>query len=696
MDTFESCRVVSDYLNSGDEQSARDALIKLLDEMQRNDVSYTPLVNHLIHEVGLFPYLDPTSAAWYDRFVFEAFKVDVGEAAPVTLHREQSRLLFSLVQGKSIAVSAPTSFGKSFVVDAFIASTRPNVVVIIVPTVALADETRRRLERRFGRIYKVITAANQTVAEQCILVFPQERALGYLSSLESIDILIVDEFYKASKSFDPERAGSLLHAMQMLSRRAKQRYYLAPNIDYLRDSPLTEGMEFLRLNFNTVFLEKTELYRSIGKDEEKKSAALLQILKDNPGKTLIYAGTYANVQKVSTLLLDARKPVQHDLLDQFASWLGRSYEPNWSLPRLVARGIGVHTGQLHRSISQIQIRLFEEPEGLSQLISTSSIIEGVNTSAENVVLWSNKSGRANINDFTYKNIIGRSGRMFRHFIGKVFILEQPPREEEANLELEFPDEMLGLTDREWSERAFTPEQIAKIEQYERDMSALVGELNLRELQGQAVLQTMDAGLALKIARAVVENKREWASLRNLNFTEPRHWQSALYRVMRLSPAGWDAPWKQFVRFVQIAAHGWEASIPELLDQLDEDEVGVSEFFKLERTMTFKLPALLSDVATLYSRAHPGDPMNLDVAVARISHGFLPTAVFQLEEYGLPRMLARKIHDSAILNFEDPELDLVTALRRFVGIGIESLMDQIIDLHPFERYLLKHFYEGIGG
>ncbi|TOJ55382.1 hypothetical protein CGI36_24620, partial [Vibrio parahaemolyticus] len=79
---------------------------------------------------------------------------------------------------------------------------------------------------------------------------------------------------------------------------------------------------------------------------------------------------------------------------------------------------------------QIQVRLFEEEHGLKNLVSTSSIIEGVNTSAENVVLWSNLSGRgrARINDFSYKNIIGRGGRMFRHFIGKIYILEKPPEE----------------------------------------------------------------------------------------------------------------------------------------------------------------------------------------------------------------------------------------------------------------------------
>ena len=110
---------------------------------------------------------------------------------------------------------------------------------------------------------------------------------------------------------------------------------------------------------------------------------------------------------------------------------------------LARRATGIHNGKLHRSLSQIQIRLFEEMDGFDNIISTSSIIEGVNTSAENVIIWRNEIGASNLNDFTYKNIIGRGGRMFRHFIGKIYLLESPPLEEVTQLEIPFPDSILG-------------------------------------------------------------------------------------------------------------------------------------------------------------------------------------------------------------------------------------------------------------
>src|SRR5690606_3857835 len=110
MEIFDKCQEISLLLKNGNEVTARNELIKLLDYHEKHDIHYTPLLNSLIRETGLFPYLKPNSASWQDRFVFEAFKVNTGLESPITLHREQSSLLKQLLQGTNLAVSAPTSF----------------------------------------------------------------------------------------------------------------------------------------------------------------------------------------------------------------------------------------------------------------------------------------------------------------------------------------------------------------------------------------------------------------------------------------------------------------------------------------------------------------------------------------------------------------------------------------------------------
>ena len=104
---FEECAKINEKLLQGQEYDARNQLICLLDYMSKCDIKYTPLVNALIREVGLYPYMDEETTSWNDAFVYNLFKVDVGLNEDKALHREQYRLLSALLEGKNIAVSAP-------------------------------------------------------------------------------------------------------------------------------------------------------------------------------------------------------------------------------------------------------------------------------------------------------------------------------------------------------------------------------------------------------------------------------------------------------------------------------------------------------------------------------------------------------------------------------------------------------------
>ncbi|UUE44275.1 DEAD/DEAH box helicase [Pectobacterium aroidearum] len=390
---FEFCHEINHLISKDDDSSARNKLILLLDFHKKNNLNYNPIVNHLIRTLGLYPYIKTETSQWQDAFVYEIFKVDVGLSEPITLHREQSIVLKKLLEGKSLAISAPTSFGKSFIIDAFISLKKPDNVLIIVPTISLTDETRRRLHKKFSNEYKIITTSDVELDKKNLFIFPQERAISYINKIKNLDLLIIDEFYKASESHDKDRAPALLKAMMMYRKVAKQCYYLAPNINEIRKNPFTNNMEFMKIDFNTVYLERHDFSAQINENEDIKSKFLLDILFNNKGKSLIYAGTYSNIEKVSRIIFDNYPLTKKELLLQFANWLKINYDPEWMLTKLIERESGVHNGRLHRSVSQIQIKLFEEEFGLTKIISTSSIVEGVNTSAENVIIWKSKNGK---------------------------------------------------------------------------------------------------------------------------------------------------------------------------------------------------------------------------------------------------------------------------------------------------------------
>lgn len=74
------------------------------------------------------------------------------------------------------------------------------------------------------------------------------------------------------------------------------------------------------------------------------------------------------------------------------------------------------------------------------LFCTNTIIEGVNTSAKNVVYYDNKIGTRDVDYFDYSNIRGRAGRLMEHFVGSVINLKSPPQKEVITIDLPFYDQ----------------------------------------------------------------------------------------------------------------------------------------------------------------------------------------------------------------------------------------------------------------
>lgn len=696
IDLYEKCSEINDLINIGQKDEARSQIIMLLDNLHGETNAYTPLLNHLIREVGLFPYINEQNADWGDRFAYQAFKVDVGNGNECTLHIEQSSILRRLLSGENLAISAPTSFGKSFIIDAFIAIKKPHIVVIIVPTVALADETRRRLQRKFSNSYKIITTTDSRIASNTICVFPQERAFAYLDSLGDIDILIVDEFYKASSNFGDSRCETLLSAIIELGKKARQRYYLAPNINRLNENVFTEGMTFLSIDFKTVVTKAVSLYKK-GKlygqsNDSFKKEKLQQLYKKSFGKTLIYAGSYKNISKVCATLSEVLNKKNEKLLEEFTSWLTINYGNDFPLIPLVGKGIGIHNGQMHRSLSQLQIKLFEADDGLDTIVSTSSIIEGVNTQAENVVLWSNRNGGSRIDYFTYRNIIGRAGRMFRYFIGKVYILEAPPEREELALNLDFPDEVAMGLDGQNPGIQLKNEQYQLIKNFQDKMIGILGEEKWRQLEKFPQIKACRPSVLVKLVVQIVNNPNWPSNYMLLTGYNSWDWIDALNDMIDISEIN-DKDKNRLRTYACCACDAWKQSIPYIYRRVAKYGITYENMFAYERKISFELASVVSLINIIKQTVYPGSP-DISMFISRISNAFLPKLVFQLEEYGLPRMISKKVQQSGLIDLEDYSKEVNDVINEFIQIGMERLVNSLNDLHPFDLYIIRYFYDGI--
>ena len=96
---------------------------------------------------------------------------------------------------------------------------------------------------------------------------------------------------------------------------------------------------------------------------------------------------------------------------------------------------------------------------------------------------------------------------------------------------------------------------------------------------------------------------DWNGLSYLNSNEPESWDRLLWKIISLQPGEWgDGRYgiqhKKFVEFVKVLVENWGSTIPELLDELDEFDIDIEQFFKLERIAAFNLSSLISDINIL--------------------------------------------------------------------------------------------------
>ena len=81
----------------------------------------------------------------------------------ISLHPDQYKVLNLLENKPGVILSAPTSFGKTFVVFEYIARHLPKTVFLVVPTLALIDEYKRKIIRKYKNkfsSYKIFTTIN--------------------------------------------------------------------------------------------------------------------------------------------------------------------------------------------------------------------------------------------------------------------------------------------------------------------------------------------------------------------------------------------------------------------------------------------------------------------------------------------------------------------------------------------------------
>lgn len=156
------------------------------------------------------------------------------------------------------------------------------------------------------------------------------------------------------------------------------------------------------------------------------------------GATLLYCTTPGKANEYAKKLSSNHqgKVINDEKFEMFLEHLKRNYNINnsineWSFVSVLEKGFGMHHGKLPKYIQKEVLDLFNR--GVFELLfCTSTIVEGVNTNAKNMVVLNHTKGSASLTTFDFKNIIGRAGRYYHNFVGRYFLVDKELKELEDN------------------------------------------------------------------------------------------------------------------------------------------------------------------------------------------------------------------------------------------------------------------------
>jgi hypothetical protein len=171
--------------------------------------------------------------------------------------------------------------------------------------------------------------------------------------------------------------------------------------------------------------------------EPKQSLAYLSWYFGRDDQNLVYVGSQAACEEVAAMIADLAAPKTEEWpeevradLDELAEFLRDHIHPQYLLATTVTNGVAFHYGQMPSIIRKSLEDYFDE--GLLRfLVSTSTLLHGVNLPAKNLFLLDPTTGNewpgphANpVTPAEFWNLAGRAGRLGREFEGNVFIIDQ--------------------------------------------------------------------------------------------------------------------------------------------------------------------------------------------------------------------------------------------------------------------------------
>lgn len=432
----------------------------------------------VLTRLGNFPSIgtraDVSSARASLPLMLAAEEIASADAHEVTINGQtvlltdfQQKLWLNLIDSRRIALAAPTSAGKSFVLQGYLAalfdSKKPKTVVYIVPTRALiaqvADDLKAQFQETDHEIPDIVTVpvdAETPLSERAIYVMTQERvqlALGAHSDF-SASVIIIDEAHSIA---DGSRGVLLQWVIDDLLIRnpASQILFASPAIrnldvfgrlfglgDVVQFSSVepTVAQNFLVTTVESATKGKLSIHTAGDGSRALRRVATLELGRTVASRTeklvhipavlghghsnIIYANGAAEAENVALQLAELmsdREPTEACLaLSDLAK---EAVHANYALVECVKYGVAFHYSNIPTQLRRA-IEAAVSSGDIDYLVCTSTLLQGVNLPAKNIFMFAPEKGRTKALESTdFWNLAGRAGRLKREFQGNIFLID---------------------------------------------------------------------------------------------------------------------------------------------------------------------------------------------------------------------------------------------------------------------------------
>lgn len=490
---------------------------KIREEVLKDIYSDKNMLSSILSVVDLDIYSKNNN--FFDK-ISKAFKESYLDKK-IVLTNEQIRCLELLSKG-NLFISAPTSFGKTFIALEFISRNMDmlNNIVFIVPTIALMNELRKKCFKYFGDDFVIITSEaeldkNLSRNKKIMILVPErvntKIVKGYLDRV-SIDFVVYDEIYKLNASLDKDDSRLIImnYTYKYIIENAKKILLLGPFI---------KNAKFNRSN---ILIQKYITNLNLVYNEVSEDLSEISYFGNTNEKQFVYFNSPRNITnflKQNEKNKNALKNVSYD--EEIIDWMSKNVHKDWYYIDYLKKGIGIHHGN-----TPIFLRKYIEDEYangfINTILCTSTLIEGINTPTNKLIVYDVPRGVFELN-----NLIGRVGRLNvnKPKKGKIYFAKEeikqlynPDEWIELNILFE-QDEM--LTSNKEDERLYL-EKTADNE-IEKNINCLIKKL--KETYNIEYSEVIELGIEFKVLdnflncfEELVNNDNEFDVIRRIKFS----------------------------------------------------------------------------------------------------------------------------------------------------------------------------------